>query len=84
MSRPEMFCKKSLLKNLARRPRPATLFKKRLRYRCFPVKLAKFLRKLPFIEHIKWLLLNGHFPGSFLEFLEHLYFIASLGSSCCS
>ena len=32
-------------------PRPATLFKKRLWYRCFPVSLSKFLRNF-FIEHL--------------------------------
>ena len=38
--------------------RPATLLKKRLWYRCFPVNFAKFLRKSFFIEHLRWLLLN--------------------------
>ena len=37
--------------------RPATLLKKRLWYRCFPVNFAKFLRT-PFLkEHLRWLLL---------------------------
>ena len=37
--------------------RPATLSKKRLWHRCFPVNFAKFLR-IPFlIEHLWWLLL---------------------------
>ena len=37
--------------------RPATLFKKRLWHRCFPVNFAKFL-KTPFLtEHLLWLLL---------------------------
>ena len=31
--------------------------KKRLRHRCFPVKLAKFLKKHFFTEHLRWLLL---------------------------
>ena len=38
--------------------RPATLSKKRLWHRCFPVNLAKFLRA-PFVtEHLRWLLLK--------------------------
>ena len=37
--------------------RPATLSKKRLWHRCFPVNFAKFL-KTPFVtEHLRWLLL---------------------------
>ena len=36
---------------------PATLLKKRLCYRCFPVNFVKFLRT-PFLkEHLQWLLL---------------------------
>ena len=38
--------------------RPATLLKKRLWYRCFPVNFVKFLRTPFFIEHLWWLLLN--------------------------
>ena len=38
--------------------RPATLFKKRLWQRCFPVNFAKFLRAPFFIEHLWWLLLK--------------------------
>ena len=37
---------------------PATLFKKRLWHRCFPVNFAKFLRPPFFTEHLWWLLLN--------------------------
>ena len=38
--------------------RPATLLKRRLWHRCFPVNFAKFL-KTPFLkEHLQWLLLN--------------------------
>ena len=59
-SRPEMFCKKVFLRNFAKftgkhlgqslffnkvAGRPATLLKKRLWPRCFPVNFAKFLRK---------------------------------------
>ena len=36
--------------------RPATLFKKRLRHRCFPRNFVKFLRTPP-TEHLRWLLL---------------------------
>ena len=37
---------------------PATLFKKRLWHRCFPVNFVKFLRT-PFLkEHLWWLLLK--------------------------
>ena len=37
--------------------RPATLLKKRLWHKCFPVNFAKFLRT-PFLkEHLRWLLL---------------------------
>ena len=32
--------------------------KKRLLYRYFPVHFANFFRKLVFIEHLQWLLLN--------------------------
>ena len=36
---------------------PATLLKKKLWHRCFPVNLAKFLRTPFFTEHLWWLLL---------------------------
>ena len=39
--------------------RPATLLKKRLWHRCFPVNFVKFLRTPFFIEHLWWLLLQG-------------------------
>ena len=61
-SRPKKFCKKGAVKNFANftgkhlclslflnkvvGPRPATLLRKRLWQRCFPVELAKFLRTL--------------------------------------
>ena len=63
-SRPEVFCEKGVLRNFAKFTgkylcqslffnkvaglRSATLFKKRLRHRCFPVNAAKFLRT-PFL-----------------------------------
>ena len=37
--------------------RAATLFKKRLWYRCFPVSFAKFLRTSYFTEHLRGLLM---------------------------
>ena len=37
--------------------RPATLLKKRLWHRCFPVNFAKFLRTTFLTEHLRWLLL---------------------------
>ena len=40
--------------------RPATLLKKRLWYRCFPVNFAEFLRTPFLTEYIRWLLL--YFP----------------------
>ena len=39
--------------------RPATLVKKRLRHRCFPVNFAIFLRTPFLTEHLWWLLLTG-------------------------
>ena len=68
------FCKKGVLKDIAKFTgeqlhqrlflnkvaglRPATLFKKRLWHRCFPVNFAKFLRT-PFSQNTSWrLLLN--------------------------
>ena len=50
--RPEVFCKKGIL-------RPATLLKRtRLWRRCFPVSFAKFLRIHIFTEHLRWLLVS--------------------------
>ena len=70
ISRPEVFCKKDVLRNFAKftgkhlcqslcfnKVRPATLLKMRLWNRCFPVNFAKFLRTHFFIEHLWWLLL---------------------------
>ena len=72
-SRPEVFCKKDVLRNFAKfiakhlylslffsyRPRPATLLKKRLWQWCFPVNFVKFLRTLFYIQHLWWLLLKN-------------------------
>ena len=70
---PEVFCKKVVLRNFVKftgkllchslflnkvaglRPK---LLKKRLRHRCFPVNLVKFLRTSFFTEHLWWLLLK--------------------------
>ena len=71
-SRPEMFCRKGVLKNFAKFTgnhlcqslffnkdlRPATLLKKRLWHRCFLVNIAKFLRAPFFTEQLRWLLLR--------------------------
>ena len=72
-SRPEVFFKKGVLRNLPKLTgkhlcqilffnkvaglRPATLLKKGLWYRCFLVNFLKFLRAPFFIEHLWWLLL---------------------------
>ena len=73
-----MFCKKGVLTNFTKihrkTPVPeslfnevaglrsATLLKKRLWHRCFPVNFAKFLRTPFIIEHVWWLFLN--FPAN--------------------
>ena len=80
-SRPEVFCKKGVLRNLTKFTgkhlwqslffnkaaglrlrltlRPATLLKRRLWHRCFPVNFVKFLRTAFFIEHLWWLLFSN-------------------------
>ena len=73
-SRPEMFCKKVDLRNFPKFTgkhhfqsfffyklaglRLATLLKKRLWHRRFPVSFAKLLRTPFLAEHLRWLLLN--------------------------
>ena len=47
--------------------RPATVLKKRLWYRCFPVNFAEFLRTPFSIEHLRWLILVKQ-DNSFLNF----------------
>ena len=58
--------------------RPATLLKKRLWHRCFPVNFAKFLRTPFLTEHLWWLLLrtgNKQFAkDKFMNFYEHTSF----------
>ena len=65
-SRPELFCKKGILRNFPKFSgkhlcqglffnkvaglRPGTLLKKRLWHRCFAVNFAKFLR-IPFLQN---------------------------------
>ena len=72
-SRPEVLCEKGLLRNFAKFTGkhqcqklffnkvaglgPATLLKKSLWHRCFPVNFAKFPRKPFFTSHLWWLLL---------------------------
>ena len=53
-----------LIKLQASGLRSATLLKKRLRYRCFPVKFAKFLRTAFFIETSSYLYLRRHIKQS--------------------
>ena len=48
--RPEVFCKTGVTS--------ATLLKKRLWHRCFPVNFAKFLRAPFLTKHLRWLLLD--------------------------
>ena len=77
ISRPEVFCEKGVLRNFAKFTgkhlcqslffnkvaglRPATLLKKRLWHRCFPVNFVKFLGTPFFTEHLRWLLLEVEF-----------------------
>ena len=64
-SRPEVFNKKGVLRNFAKFTGkhlcqsllPATLLKKRLWHRCFPVNFEKLLRTPFFTEHYWWLFL---------------------------
>ena len=70
---PVVFCKKGVFRDFAKFTgkhlcqsvffnkvglRPATLLKKRLWHRCFPVNFEKFLRTPFLTEHLWWLLLN--------------------------
>ena len=62
-SRPEVFSQKDVLKHFSKFTgkhlclRPATLLKKRLWHRCFPVNFKKFLSTTFLTEHLRWLLL---------------------------
>ena len=82
-SRPEVYCKKSVLRNFEKSIgkhlcqclffnkvaclRPATLLKKKLWHRCFPVNFAKFLRT-PFLQSISRALLLYVISFSFENF----------------
>ena len=65
-SRPVLFYKKGVVKKFSNwglqlRLRPATLLRKRLWHRFFPVIFIKFLRTSFFIEHLSWVLLKNSF-----------------------
>ena len=62
--------RESLFKNKVEGLRHATLLKKRLWHRCFPVNFAKFLRTHFFKEHLRWLLLKGRFLIILFSFSE--------------
>ena len=70
-SRLEVFCKKGVLRNLAKftgkhlcqslffnKVEACNFIKKRLWHRCFPMNFVKFLKRPFFIEHLWLLLLN--------------------------
>ena len=72
-SRPEVFCKKGVLRNFTKftgkhlcqspfliklQASGLKLLKKRLWHTCFPVNFAKFLRTPFRTEHLRWLLLQ--------------------------
>ena len=61
-SRPEVFCKKVVLRYFAKFTGKhlcqGLFFNKRLWHRCFPVNVAKFLRKPFLTERLWWLLLS--------------------------
>ena len=96
---PEVFCKKmcswkfhkihwktlvpEAFLNKVAGPRLATLLKKRLWYRCFPVTFVKFLRTPFYKEHICWLLLGFCAPilmwlSLISNFVENTYFADNL------
>ena len=89
-SRPEVFCKKGVLKNFeiftgkhlcqsfffnkVAGLRCPTLLKKRLWHRCFPMYIAKFLRKSSVMEYLWWLLLH-HSAGNLSHDISNKVFI---------
>ena len=87
-SRPEVFSRKSVLRNFAKFTgkypclclRAATLLKKRLWHRCFPVNFAILLRTPSVTEHLRWLLLNVFNFSFFWHFLIRYLLLTSLSS----
>ena len=94
-SRPEPFCKKAALRNFTKFTgkhlcqslffnkvaglRPATLSKKRLWRRCFPVNFVKFVRPSFFTEHLRWLLLYIYVTSCLLySFIMTMFNLFSL------
>ena len=73
-----MFFKKGVLKNFTNFTglKACNFTKKRLEHRCFPVKIAKFLRTPFFTELLlPWLLLEGVFERtSFVKILQPCHF----------
>ena len=64
--------------------RPATLLKKRLWYRCFPVKFAKFLRT-PFLQNTsRRLVLNNKCCNYKLEVKKYRKRFSSFALACLS
>ena len=54
----ENTCVRVFFKNKVSGLRPATVFKKILWHKCFPVNFVKFSRKPFFSDHLLWLLLK--------------------------
>ena len=85
-SRAGVFCKKGVLRNFTKFTgkhlcqniffnkvaglKPATLLKKRLWHRCFPVNFVKFLRTPFLTEHLWWLLLYRFFTSRCCKFIS--------------
>ena len=95
-SRSKIFCKKGVLKifrkftgkhlyhsfffNKVAGLRPATLLRKRLWHRCFPVSFKKFLR-IPFlIDYLWWLLQENAEVWFFSARVLNIYYISGLKS----
>ena len=93
-SRPEVFCKKGVLKHFSKffgkRPclnlffknvaglKPATSFKKRLSHRYSPKNFAKFYKKTLLIDYIRWLLLTDAYSKLYQTFMRKLFRKTSL------
>ena len=63
--------------------RPATLLKKRLWHKCFPVNLAKFLRTLFSLEYLRWLLLCNSAEYELLRNILHRFLLLVPESLLC-